>query len=112
AEVRAAVVDATADHHEVLRYHLRANTPDASLKTDSRDVVLTTAIRTTANLDSKVLHSGGKLWAGSQIIADQPAEAARLGHCQAARLCPWAARHVGDGACTRQPQAHRRESPI
>jgi hypothetical protein len=84
SELRAAVVDSTAYHDEVLRDSPGSQPPDAALKPDRRDVMLTAPIRAATDLDVGAISSRHELRMASQMLLEHPAEPSRLGDGQAA----------------------------
>ncbi len=112
AELRALIVDAAADHHEILRHHAIAQLADAALEADARDVMLAAAVRAAAHLDLQVRRLRRHLGMRAKVRFERLAEPARLRHRETARFGARAARHILDRARAREAQARRREVTI
>ncbi len=94
AELRALIVDAAADHHEILRHDAIAELADAALEAEARDVMLAAAVRAAAHLDLQIRRLRRHLRMRAKVRFERLAEPARLRHRQTARFRARAARHV------------------
>src|SRR5207247_612421 len=112
AERRAVVVDAAADHDEVLRHGAIAELADAALKADRGDVMLAAADGATADIAVAGPGRGCDVRMLAQVLAEQVPEAARLGHRDAAGFRAGAAEDVRNRAETRVVEACRRQRAV
>src|SRR5688572_33493328 len=93
--MRHAFVRAAAtDEDEVLRHGTAGQFTHAALEADRADVVLTAAVRTTADFDTARRDQIDELGSCTQVFGELPAETARLRHGQAAAFRAGAADHV------------------
>ena len=112
SELCAFGSDTAADHDEVLRDHLVAQPAHASLEADSGDVMLPAAVGAAADLSVEPGSQRDEVGSRAQEVTEQAAQATRLRHRQAARLCPRTARHIGEGARVRKAEPRGGEPAV
>src|SRR5580765_24817 len=76
AKTRDVAMHAAADEDEVLRRGPLGDFPQAPLKSDARDVMLTASIRAAADLHVEIRCAGDEVGACAQMIAECAAETA------------------------------------